>query len=336
MQRWCFSWSTPELSTKRVARVALSLSALLATASLIRSVTVSAQPLVARPLVIAHRGASGYLPEHTLASYRLAIEMGADFVEPDLFMTADGVLVVRHDRALDATTNVAEVAARDPALREKQRAGHYQVDQLTHAEIARLEARSRTAPGYAAPGNGFYDGSEPLRVPTFREVLDQLFEIYQTTGRVVGVCAEVKRIPDSEEYPLVVADALLDQLADPKYGGFFDGHLNNVILQSFERETVQYMREASALPTVYLSDCPSSDEEARAIAQFATAIGIRYSAFTSGASCVTRAHRNGLLVHAYTLTDDLAAHEAVHRWGVDGVIGNHPDVARTVRDRLYP
>lgn len=68
-----------------------------------------ALPLVDRPFVIAHRCASGDLPEHTLEAYRLAVEMGADFIEPDLFLTADGQVVARHDRNLNATTNAGEV-----------------------------------------------------------------------------------------------------------------------------------------------------------------------------------------------------------------------------------
>jgi glycerophosphoryl diester phosphodiesterase len=329
-----FARRARQLTTRTRMRSALALSGLLVTASLLRSVTV-AQPIVQRPIIIAHRGASGYLPEHTLASYRLAIDMGADFVEPDLFLTADGELIVHHDRSLVATTNVLAVAARDRQLRSKQRDGEYNIDQLERADITKLSARSRDARGYAAPGNGYYDGSESFQVLTFREVLDDLHELYQRTGRVVGVCAEVKS-NGSSEYALAVAKTLLAALADPKYGGLFDGHLNNVLLQSFDRGVVQHMHSASTHKTLFLTECPSSDEAALAIATFAHGIGVKHSAFATGASCVARAHRAGLLVHVYTLTDDESEHDRVHGFGVDGVIGNHPDVSKRVRDRFYP
>lgn len=97
----------------RRAAVTLFLSALLAGAG----TTAMAGTLDgSRPIVIGHRGASGYLPEHTMEAYKLAVQLGADFIEPDLFLTKDGVLVARHDRSLNATTNVATLAASDPAL----------------------------------------------------------------------------------------------------------------------------------------------------------------------------------------------------------------------------
>jgi len=140
--------------------------------------TAIAAPLVERPIVIAHRGASGYLPEETMAGYRLALSMGADFIEPDLFLTADGVLVVRHDRSLNTTTNVVEVAATDPELFAKRASnGAYNVDQLTYADIQKLNARSRVANGYAQPGNGYYEATDIFPVPTLREVLDYAEQI---------------------------------------------------------------------------------------------------------------------------------------------------------------
>src|SRR5688572_29629191 len=148
----------------------------------------SAAPLVERPIVIAHRGASGYLPEETMASYRLALQMGADFIEPDLFLTADGVLVARHDRNLNATTNVQAVAATDPELFAKRTGTAYNVDQLTYADLQKLSARSRgtATNGYAMPGNGYYEATDTFPIATLREVLDYAYETFVTTGRVVG------------------------------------------------------------------------------------------------------------------------------------------------------
>jgi glycerophosphoryl diester phosphodiesterase len=300
---------------------------------------LAAAPLVERPIVIAHRGASGYLPEETMASYRLALRMGADFIEPDLFLTADGVLVARHDRSLNATTDVERVAATDPPLAAKRSSsGDFQVDQLTEADLRKLSARSRGTLGYSAPGNGYYSSSDVFPLATFREVLDYAYETYVATGRVVGVYPEVKVIGgvDAPEYHRRVADAIVAMLADPKYHGYFDGTLRNVYLQSFDREVVQYLKASTRLPVVFLTACPGTPEDARAIKAIADGVGISRASSASSAACVERAHAAGLVVHVYTLLDDPAEHERVLGWGVDGVFGNHPDVAKAVRDRLYP
>lgn len=296
-------------------------------------------PLVERPIVIAHRGASGYLPEETMASYRLALRMGADFIEPDVFLTADSVLVARHDRSLDATTNVSQVAATDAELAAKRSSsGTFDVDKLTYADMRKLSARSRGIRGYASPANGHYAAADTFPIATLREVLDYAFEKYLTTGYAVGVYPEVKTIGGVEapEYHRRMADAILAMLADPKYNRYFDGSLGNVYLQSFDREVVQYLNGITRLPVVFLTPCPESPEAAAAIKAMADGVGISVASSASSAACVERAHAAGLVVHVYTLLDDPAAHEQVHGWGVDGVFGNYPDVAKAVRDRLYP
>src|SRR5688572_27390760 len=149
-----------ELSMKSIRFGRALAPAALALTFLAGPLEALAAPLVERPIVIAHRGASGYLPEETMAAYRLAMRMGADFIEPDLFLTADGVLVVRHDRSLNTTTNVQAVALTDAELAAKRASnGAYNVDQLTYADIQKLNARARVANGYAQPGNGYYDGT---------------------------------------------------------------------------------------------------------------------------------------------------------------------------------
>src|ERR1700710_511778 len=110
-----------------------------------------------RPIVIGHRGASGYRPEHTLASYELAIRMGADFIEPDLVSTADGVLVARHDNQLATTTDLTA----HPDLE------YHVVQDLTLAQLRTLHAVERL-PGLR-PANTTYDGLFP--VPTLDEIL---------------------------------------------------------------------------------------------------------------------------------------------------------------------
>lgn len=300
--------------------------------------SVQAAPLVERPIVISHRGASSYLPEHTIEGYRLAVQQGVDFIEQDLFLTSDGVLVARHDRSLNATTNVATVAASDPALYAKGvqvgATRHYYVDNLTHADIQKLSATSRGTSGYAVPPNGYYTGTESFAVPTFTEALDYAYGHFLATGDVIGVYPEVK-LGLSEAYNIAIADAMLAALADPKYNGFFDGSRDNVILQSFGESIIRYLDTQTSLPLAFLTGCPADAAAAAAIAQYADGIGMSTGAATQ--ACIDRAHDAGLLVHVYTLsTANPALHDTFYGRGVDGIFTNAPDLGVAARDALYP
>jgi glycerophosphoryl diester phosphodiesterase len=300
-----------------------------------------AGPLVDRPIVIAHRGASQYLPEHTLEAYRLAIQMGADFIEPDLFITADGVLVARHDWSLNATTNVVQVAASDPDLFAKGvqvgATRQYLVNQLNYADVQRLTATSRGGAAYATPPNTYYNGTESFAVPTLNEVLDLVHDLYLTTGQIVGIYPEVKTITGTgaAAYNLSIADAMLAALADPKYGGFFDGSRNNVFLQSFDQSIVQYLSANSDLPVVFLTSCPTTAAAANAIRQYADGIGTSTGQATQ--ACIDRAHDAGLIVHVYTVSNANASlHDTLYARGVDGIFSNTPDLAVASRNAIYP
>ncbi len=274
-----------------------------------------------RATVIAHRGASGYLPEHTMAAYQLAVQMGADFIEPDLFMTADGVLVARHDRNLNATTN----------------GGAVNIDTLTFAQLQQLDARSRgdnvgTA-GYSQAGNGYYTMADVFKVPTFTDVLDYAYGLYQADGSIVGVYPEVKTIANNAVYNLAIADAMMGALADPKYGGFFNGQHNNVFLQSFDESIVRHLGQAAVnpfeLPVVYLiGNCQTAAANATTIAGIAQGVGT--SIANMDAACVGTLRNAGLTVHAYTLTTDALmaprSYEVVLGYGVDGFFTNYPDL----------
>src|ERR1700710_1230495 len=142
-----------------------------------------------RPIVIGHRGASGYRPEHTLASYELAIKMGADFIEPDLVSTRDGVLIARHENEISETTDVAdhpEFAARKAT---KKIDGHdvtgWFSEDFTFAEIKTLRARERL-PFWNQSFNGRFE------VPAFSEVLELARRKSAETGRTIGVYPETK------------------------------------------------------------------------------------------------------------------------------------------------
>ena len=274
-----------------------------------------------RPLVIAHRGASQYLPEHTMEAYRLAIRQGADFIEPDLLLTADGVAVARHDQALGATTNIAS----HPGLPTD-------IDRISFAQLRGLQAVSRGGAAYAPPEAG----PAGLPVPSFAEVLDELRALHAATGRIVGVYPEVKTIGRGlNSYNRALADAMLAELAHPRHSGLFDGSRGNVILQSFDAEVVAYLSRHSRLPVVQLSSQCPAEADIPAIA--ARADGVGTQAARADADCLRRLRAAGLFVHVYTLSNanpDL--HAAMFRAGVNGVFTNAPDTAIAQREQALP
>jgi len=187
-------------------------------------------PLPGEPLVIAHRGASGYLPEHTLAAYELAIDLGADYVEPDLVMTRDGHLVARHDNVLDLTTDVAA----HPELADRRTTktidgvavtGWFSED-LTLAEIKTLRAVERIPA--VRPGNTVHDGL--YEVPTLEEVIDLVRRKERELGRRIGLYPETKHPTHFSSVGLDVNRELVRVLHRNGYRSASDP----VFIQSFE------------------------------------------------------------------------------------------------------
>ena len=208
-----------------------------------------------RPWVIAHRGASGTLPEHTLEAYRLAIRQGADFIEPDLVPTSDGALIARHERALaqvaldadgsvvrdaglprvvHATTNVADLPEFADRLTVKTISGRpvggWFSDDFTLAEIGRLRARERVPA--IRPDNAL--SNDRYRIATWPEILDLAERASETSGRSVGLMPELKFAGS----PGRTSDAGARLIADVKESGFG----GCVVVQSFEPVVLFRMR----------------------------------------------------------------------------------------------
>jgi glycerophosphoryl diester phosphodiesterase len=192
-------------------------------------------------IVIAHRGASGLLPEHTLAAYRLAIEQGADFIEPDVVLTADGAMIVRHEPMLDETTDVAD---RFPTRRRTTRdvdgvptTAYFACD-FTLAEIRTLRARQ------AWPGRSkAYDGLHPI--PTLAEVLALARAQSARLGRTIGVYPETKHpsFHDAIFGRMTFEEALIGLLHEA-YGNRADAP---VFIQSFETANLRHLRTRTRL-----------------------------------------------------------------------------------------
>jgi glycerophosphoryl diester phosphodiesterase len=212
-----------------------------------------------RPFVIAHRGASGYVPEHTLAGYFIAIQQGADYVEPDLVITRDGVLVVRHENEIGATTDVAahpEFAARKTTKRvDGESMTGWFTEDFTLAELRTLRARERLPQLRVA--NTRYDGV--FGIPTFDEVLElvaaadaQRAVAAREAGRPaparIGIYPETKHPSYFAALGLHFDDRLLEALGRHGYARRSDP----ICIQSFEVGNLRALRRRTELPLVQL------------------------------------------------------------------------------------
>jgi glycerophosphoryl diester phosphodiesterase len=296
-----------------------------------------ASPLVhaAEPLVIAHRGASGYLPEHTLAGYELAVKLGADFIEPDLQLTSDGELVAIHDDTLQRTTNVAALFA--------QRNGAYRVADFTLAEIRTLTVQPTGTASNTYPG--FTPSHAELRVPTFQEVIT----LAKSQGRSVGI------YPEAKQADPVMEDKILATLQRNGYGDAPD----SVFLQSFSEATVRsldtklralgldlplvLLGAAMVLPdgTARLAVRGGAQLTLDDVVSFTEGIGIVINnpKFPVTKAFIDQAHAAGLQVHGWTFAQPdaaLAANEyrAFLEMGMDGLFSNYADQAVAAR-RLF-
>lgn len=294
----------------------------------VRTVRIT-QPDSATPLVIGHRGAPGHRPEHTLASYELAARAGADFIEPDLVITADGVLVARHEPEIGATTDVAsrpEFADRrtTKTIDGVSRTGWF-VEDFTLAELRTLRAIERIP--HLRPGNATYDGR--FAIPTFAEILTLREQLSRRLGREIGVYPETKHPSYFAGLGLPLEPALVTELET------YD--LNRpeapVFVQSFETTNLRLLREQLRVPIVQLlapdgapADLAASGDRRcysdlatpaglREIATYADAIGAEKDLVVArepdgslGAptGLVEAAHDAGLAVHAYTFRNESA------------------------------
>jgi len=203
-----------------------------------------------QPLVIGHRGASGYRPEHTLEAYRLAIRQGADFIEPDLVSTRDGVLVARHENEISTTTDVAdhpEFADRrtTKTIDGVEQTGWFTED-FTLAELRTLRAKERIPD--VRPGNTEYDGR--FKIPTFVEVVELAQRLSRRTGRDIGLAPETKHPTYFDGIGLSLEEPLVRTLH--RYG--LDSRKDEVVLQSFEIANLKDLDRMTRLPIAQLVD----------------------------------------------------------------------------------
>lgn len=318
------------------------------------------------PIVIGHRGACGYRPEHTLASYELAIQMGADYIEPDLVSTKDGVLVARHENDISETTDVSDAIEfanrKTTKIIGDQKVTGWFTEDFTLAELKTLRAKERLP-----FRNHAFDGH--FEIPTLQEIIDLVKNRSTETGSAIGIYPETKHptyfksINLSLEEPLV---ALLEA------NGYTSQH-DPIYIQSFEVENLKQLNQMTHLPLVQLlahgeqqpydlmvkgdsrtyADLTTPEELAK-IAQYADAIGpykglivpIQTKRLQPPTCLIDDAHAVGLRVHTWTFRNEQqylasdyngnseAEYEQFFKLGIDGLFSDFPDTAVSVRNRI--
>jgi glycerophosphoryl diester phosphodiesterase len=301
-------------------------------------------------VVIAHRGASGYLPEHTLAAKKLAFEMGSDYLEQDIVASRDNELLVLHDIHLD---RVSDVALKFPGRQRED--GRFYARDFDLAEIRQLRAWERMQ----ADGTAVYPGRYPAQRGNFRfhtlaEELQLVADLNHEHGRNTGIYPEIKRPAWHKSEGVDIAPMLLEQLAAGGYAGGEDP----VFVQCFDADEVRRLKHDLECPfqlvqlignNSWLESSTDYDAMRRpdgiaAVAEVADAIGPHLShlaepAAADGVPVVTDlprlAKEAGLLIHPYTFrVDDMPPGFAsfddlvqffVSDVGVDGLFTDFPD-----------
>ena len=285
------------------------------------------------PIIIGHRGASGYVPEHTLTSYFIAIQDGADYVEPDLVMTKDGVLVARHENEIGGTTNVAEhpefASRRTTKMIDGTPVTGWFTEDFTLAELKTLRARERIPE--IRPGNTRFDGQ--FEVPTFEEILALVHGVEeQRDARArllggpaphhIGVYPETKHPTYFAGLGLPMEKLLVHTLE--KYG--YKGRQGLAYIQSFEVGNLKALSKMTQLPLVQLIEAAGApydfvvNHDSRTYADLITPAGLAEIATYAQAigpnkSLLIPRTADGKLGEPTTLVADAHAHHLlVHPW----------------------
>jgi glycerophosphoryl diester phosphodiesterase len=328
-----------------------STAALLAAlAAALVAMVAAAAPAGAPKIVIAHRGASGYLPEHTLPAIAMAHAQGADYLEQDVVLSKDGVPIVLHDIHIDTVTDVAK---RFPG--RKREDGRFYALDFTVAELKQLAASERFDPrtGAAVFAKRFPVGKGSFQIPTLEEELQLIQGLNTSTGREAGVYPEIKEPAWHRAQGRDITPAVLDVLG--RYG--YRTKTDKVYLQCFDEAEVRRIRTElgykGRLVQLIEGSRPLLDEHKHLrtaaglaeVARVADGIGPalpdvvrrRDDGTLEATGLVRDAHAAGLVVHPYTFRADALPPGAgsledllklaLVDIGVDGVFTDHPDRA---------
>lgn len=316
------------------------------------------------PIIIAHRGASGYRPEHTLAAYELAIDLGADYIEPDLVITKDKILIARHENEISETTDIAIHAEFSHLKTTKIIDGEIKTgwftEDFTLAELKTLTAKERIP--QIRPQNVAYNGIYPI--PTLQEIINLAKRKTLETNRIIGIYPETKHPTYFKSIDLPLEDNLLTTLKQINLP---------IFIQSFEVSNLKELSKKTNLPLVQLINDSGkpydfvvngdhrtyqnlvTPTELIEIAKYAQAIGVNKNLvipkdsngkLLSPTSLVNDAHQTNLQVHAWTFRNEnlflpsnfqenpQEEYKLFFKLGIDGVFSDFTDTALTARSHF--
>ncbi len=280
-------------------------------------------------IVIAHRGASGYLPEHTLASKAMAYAVGPDFLEQDLVLSKDNVPVVIHDIHLETVTNVAE---RFPDRQRED--GRFYVIDFAFAELKQLQVTERfnSKTGEQVYKDRFPKGKSTFQLHSLQEEIEMIQGLNKSTGNDIGIYPEIKEPGFHHKEGKDISKIVLEVLS--AYG--YINKSDNCVLQCFDAKELKRIRKElnSALFLVQLTESNGAGSELKNYAEYADGVGPWYKQITP--EYVRNAHDLGLKVHAFTFrADDLGEFESFdtlldygfNTMNFDGIFTDFPDKA---------
>ena len=292
--------------------------------------------------VVAHRGASGYLPEHTIASKAMAHAMNADYIEQDIVLSKDDIPIVIHDILLDDVTNVSEKYPN-----RKREDGKYYVIDFTFEELKTLEVTERfdSKTGLQIYPTRFPKGTSSFRLHSLQDEIELIQGLNESSGKDIGIYPEIKKPKFHNENGKDISKIVLDILT--KYG--YSTKDDQCILQCFDAQELERIRNElkSKLFLVQLMEFPEQNNLLEFYASYADGIGPWYkhlisSKTTSGfsfTSLVEEAHKLDLVVHPYTFRedslDDFDSFQdmidvIIHQAGADGGFTDFPDKMKEI------
>ena len=292
--------------------------------------------------VIAHRGASGYLPEHTLASKVMAYAMQADYIEQDVVLSKDDVPIVIHDILLDDVTNVLEKYPN-----RKREDGRYYVIDFTFEEIKTLAVTERfdSETGLQIYPNRFPKGTSSFRLHSLQDEIELIQGLNKSTGKNIGIYPEIKKPEFHHENGKDISKIVLNILSD--YG--YKTKNDKCIVQSFDAVELERIRKElkSQLFLVQLMEFSEQKNLLEFYASYADGIGPWYKHLISSKTAdgfsftplIKEAHKLDLVVHPYTFREDqLDEFDSfeqmidviIHQAGADGGFTDFPDRMREI------
>jgi glycerophosphoryl diester phosphodiesterase len=329
-------------------RTLLALSLLLVTPACATAGTEEARMANTKPIIIAHRGASGERPEHTIASYTLAIEQGADYIEPDLVLTKDGILVARHENAISETTDVAarpEFADRKTTKTiDGQKVTDWFTEDFTLVELKTLRAKERLPMLRIA--NTAFDGR--FEIPTFEEIIQLAQAKSKETGRVIGIYPETKHPSYFAAIGLAHEAPLLKTLT--QYG--WNNASSPVFIQSFEVRNLKALSGKTKVKLIQLMDSEGGPADSpgtpysnmatpaglKAISEYAVGIGPNKAMIIprtllgnlgEPTQLTADAHTVGLAVHPWTFRRENYFLPLAQKSGINPAV--HGDLVTEIR-----